>query len=179
MKNSILIGSTGFLGSYIAEEHSPRICNLRFEDSEDAWHNYAAKNSDADSVILLSRTCRKTNPRRDRDTMLNEVSGISKILKAFSNQHFIFSSTKVVYGLTDNDVRFISRKKITDYFVQSLSGQFINTTVDLPDQIFDIKDIEALGKQHQTYAYTKLCNEMLIKQCAKSYTIFRIWDIIL
>ena len=178
MKNTVLIGATGFLGSYIAETYSPHICNLRFEDSIDAWKSYASKNPNIDSVILLSRTCRKIQPRRDRDTMLDEVSGVTKILKAFPNHHFIFSSTKVVYGLVDNDIRTISRESITNYINQSLSGQFINTTVNLPDQPFNEITIETLGKQHQVYAYTKLCNEMLIKQCAKSYTIFRIWDII-
>ena len=93
MNNTVLIGANSFLGSRIVELYNPKICNLRFEDSESDWIDYG-KNADADTVILLSRACRKTAPRRDRHTMLNEVSGISKILNAFPDTHFIFASTK-------------------------------------------------------------------------------------
>lgn len=95
MNNSVLIGASGFLGSRIAELYNPRICKLRFEDNEQSWIDYGRENADADAVILLSRTCRKSTPRRDRETMLNEVSGISKILRAFPDTHFIFASTKL------------------------------------------------------------------------------------
>lgn len=178
MKPLILIGASGFLGSYVNETLRPRVCPLRFEDDLMNWRKYSRDNSDAGAVILLSRACKKTVPRRNQQTMLNEVSGISKILDAFQNQHFVFASTKVVYGLTDNSVNPITRKTITENISKSLSGQFINTTVDLPESNFNQLSIDDLGIEHQIYAHTKLCGESLIKYCAKSYTIFRIWDII-
>lgn len=177
MNNVILIGASSFLGSRIAELYSPRICNLRFEDSDQDWVDYGIENADVDAVILLSRACRKTAPRRDRNTMINEVSGISKILKAFPNTHFIFASTKVVYGLTDDNIQQTSRDSIIEQFSKSLSGKLINSTVDFPETLFNEKNLNNLKLEHQIYAHTKLCAEHLIKYCAKTYTIFRLWDI--
>ena len=177
MNNTVLIGANSFLGRRITELYNPKICNLRFENSEQNWIDYGKENVDVDAVILLSRTCRKTAPRRDRDTMLNEVSGISKILRAFPNTHFIFASTKVVYGLTDDSVHYTSRDSIIEQFSKSISGQLINTTVDFPETSFDEKSLNDLELEHQIYAHTKLCAEHLIKYCAKTYTIFRLWDI--
>lgn len=176
MNNTVLIGANSFLGSRIVELYNPKICNLRFEDSESEWINYG-KNADADNVILLSRACRKTAPRRDRHTMLNEVSGISKILSAFPDTHFVFASTKVVYGLTDNSIHYTSRDSIIEQFLKSISGQLINNTVDFPEISFNEKSLNDLELEHQIYAHTKLCAEHLIKYCAKTYTIFRLWDI--
>ena len=176
MNNTVLIGANSFLGSRIVELYNPKICNLRFEDSESDWIDYG-KNTDADTVILLSRTCRKTAPRRDRYTMLNEVAGVSKILNAFPDTHFIFASTKVVYGLTDDSVHYTSRDSIIEQFLKSISGQLINTTVDFPEISFNEKSLNDLELEHQIYAHTKLCVEHLIKYCAKTYTIFRLWDI--
>lgn len=178
MKDTILIGATGFLGSRIAEKHNSIICPLRFEDSALQWQEFANKNPNAKNIILLGRSCRKTSPRRDRHTMLNEVSGVSKILAAFPDTHIIFASTKVVYGLTDNSVNEISRDEVIGYILKSLSGQFINTTVDLPLTLFNKASLDTLGLEHQIYAHTKLCDESLIRYCAKSFTIFRIWDIV-
>jgi len=177
MNNTVLIGASSFLGSRIAELYNPRICELRFEDSEQYWIDYGEKNADAGAVILLSRACRKISPRRDRNTMLNEVSGISKILHAFPNTHFIFASTKVVYGLTDDNVQPTSRDSIIEQFSKSVSGELINTVVDFPETSFDEKSLNTLGLEYQIYAHTKLCAEHLIKYCAKTYTIFRLWDI--
>jgi nucleoside-diphosphate-sugar epimerase len=178
MNNTVLIGANSFLGSRIAELYNPRICELRFENSEIDWINYGIENADADAVIFLSRACRKSKPRRDRSTMLNEISGISKILRAFPNTHFVFTSTKVVYGLTDDSVQPTSRDSIIEQFLKSLSGQFINTTVDFPETLFNEKSLNDLELEHQIYAHTKLCAEHLIKYCAKTYTIFRLWDIV-
>ena len=177
MNNTVLIGANSFLGSRIVELHDPRICKLRFEDSEQTWTDYGNKNADADAVILLSRACKKTAPRRDRNTMINEVSGVSKILKAFPNTHFIFASTKVVYGLTDDNIQQTSRDSIIEQFLKSLSGKLINSTVDFPEASFNEKSLNDLELEHQIYAHTKLCVEHLIKYCAKTYTIFRLWDI--
>ena len=177
MNNTVLIGASSFLGSRIVELYNPKICKLRFEDSEQAWIDYGVENADADAVILLSRACRKTTPRRDRDTMLNEISGITKILRAFSNTHFVFASTKVVYGLTDDSVKPTSRSSVIEQFSKSLAGELINTTVDFPETSFNEKSLNDLELEHQIYAHTKLCAEHLIKYCAKTYTIFRLWDI--
>lgn len=177
MNNVVLIGANSFLGSRIVELYNPRICELRFEDSEHNWIDYGKKNADATAIILLSRACRKTAPRRNRETMLNEVSGVSKILRAFPDAHFIFTSTKVVHGLTTDSVQPTSRDSIIEQFSISLSGELINTIVDFPETTFDKKSLTELEVEHQIYAHTKLCAENLIKYCAKTYTIFRLWDI--
>lgn len=177
MNNVVLIGASSFLGSRITELYDPRVCDLRFEDSEQDWINYGKSNTDADAVLLLSRACRKSSPRRDRTTMLNEVSGVSKILRAFPDTHFIFTSTKVVHGLTTDSIRFTTRDSVIEQFSISLSGGLINTIVDFPKTTFDKKSLTELEVEHQIYAHTKLCAENLIKYCAKTYTIFRLWDI--
>lgn len=177
MINTVLIGANSFLGNRIVELHDPRICELRFEDNEQNWIDYGKKNADVDAVILLSRACRKTSPRRDRETMLNEVSGVSKILRAFPDTHFVFASTKVVYGLTDNSVQLTSRDSIIEKFTSSIKGELINTVTDFPEIMFIEQSLYDLELEHQIYAHTKLCVEHLIKYCAKTYTIFRLWDI--
>ena len=177
MNNTVLIGATGFLGSYIAENHLVKICPLRFEDSLEDWTRFATDAGPIDHVILLSRACQKTTPRRSISTMLLEVEGISKILQAFPDSHIVYTSTKVVYGLTNNDVRPMSRKQITDYLLQSIYENPINTIVNLPDEDFSESNLSDLGVEHQLYAQTKLVNETLIKNCASTYSIFRIWDI--
>lgn len=177
MNNTVLIGASSFLGKRITELYTPRICELRFENSEQSWIDYGEKNADIDAVILLSRACRKTSPRRDRETMLNEVSGVSKILRAFPNTHFVFASTKVVYGLVNDNIQPTSRDSIIEQLSKSVSGHSINITVDFPETSFDEKSLNTLGLEHQIYAHTKLCAEHLIKYCAKTYTIFRLWDI--
>jgi len=177
MNNTVLIGATGFLGSYIAENHPVKICPLRFENSLDDWTQYAIEAGPIDHVILLSRACQKTHPRRTIETMLLEVEGISKILQAFPSSHIVYTSTKVVYGLTDNDVKPMSRKQITDCLLQSIHENPINTIVNLPDENFSESNLSDLGVEHQLYAQTKLVNETLIKNCASTYSIYRIWDI--
>lgn len=177
MNNTVLIGATGFLGSYIAENYPVKICPLRFEDSLEDWTKFAIDAGPVDNVILLSRACQKTPPRRTVDTMLLEVDGISKILQVFAHSHIIYTSTKVVYGLTDNDVRPMSRKQITDCLLQSIHENPINTIVNLPDETFSKSSLNDLSVEHQLYAQTKLVNETLIKNCASTYSIYRIWDI--
>jgi nucleoside-diphosphate-sugar epimerase len=177
VNNTVLIGATGFLGSYIAENYSVKTCPLRFEDSIEDWTRFAIDAGPVDHVLLLSRSCRKTSPRRTVDTMLSEVDGISKILQVFAQSHIVYTSTKVVYGLTDNDVRPLTRKQITDSLLQSIHDSPINTIVNLPDETFSESSLNDLSKEHQLYAQTKLVNETLIKNCASTYSIYRIWDI--
>jgi len=177
MNNTVLIGATGFLGSYIAENYPVKICPVRFEDSLEDWTRFATDAGPIDHVILLSRACQKTTPRRSISTMLLEVEGISKILQVFSHSHIVYTSTKVVYGLTDNDVRPLTRKQITDAIIESIEQKPINTTVNLPEENFSEGDLFSLGIEHQLYAQTKLVNETLIKNCASTFSIYRIWDI--
>ena len=177
MNNTVLIGATGFLGSYIAENYPVKICPVRFEDSLEDWKKFATNAGPIDHVILLSRACRKATPRRSISTMLLEVEGISKILQVFAHSHIVYTSTKVVYGLTDNDVRPMSRKQITDYMLQSIYEKPINTVVNLPDENFSERKLTDLSAEHQLYAQTKLILETLIKNCSNTYSIYRIWDI--
>jgi nucleoside-diphosphate-sugar epimerase len=108
--------------------------------------------------------------------MLKEISGISKILKAFPDTHFVYASTKVVYGVVDQ-LGEISRDDVIDKISESVAGKHINTIVDLPQVPIHVESLDSLSKEHQIYAHTKLCAESMVKYCADTYTIFRIWDI--
>ncbi|MFZ9047109.1 MAG: hypothetical protein ACO2ZZ_14745, partial [Cyclobacteriaceae bacterium] len=65
-----------------------------------------------------------------------------------------------------------------DYFERALEGAFRNETIHLPEQNKnEIRHKNPLSQEHTLYASTKSIGELLVKSCAKDYTIFRIWDI--
>ena len=167
----LLIGATGFLGQHLASTYSPEIAQHRFENSEKDWKD---SYDHVDTIWLVARCCRKLQPRRDYHTFQKEVSGISKICRAFPHAHIVFTSTKVVYGLTDDHVRPVSRKALGKYFVdsQTYKNQIIN--VPFSSNAYDI-NLKNLNHDHRWYAMTKLACEQIITQ--QTYTILRIWDI--
>ncbi len=170
MKNTLLIGATGFLGQTLATL-GPQIATTRFEDPIDHWQQYEG----IDTVWLVARACRKTSPRRDAETKRIELEGIQRICDVFSDCHVVFTSTKCVYGLTDNDIRHTHREHVARVFCSGFLG-----TRNLPDinnQKHTI-DLSPLGEEHRIYAETKLAAEDIIRRTVRSHSIYRIWDLI-
>jgi nucleoside-diphosphate-sugar epimerase len=167
LNNVLLIGATGFLGQHLTTL-GPQIATTRFEDPADAWQQYQGINT----VWLVARACRKTYPRRDAETKRIELNGIQNICNVFSDCHFVYTSTKVVYGLTDDDVRTCSREHIGNLFVHKFPH-----VQNVPHTDHDTVNLEPLGEEHRIYAETKLAAEDIIKSTVKSCSILRIWDI--
>ena len=165
--NTLLVGATGYLGSYLCQ-FDPVIATTRFEDHEQDWQQY----KNIDRVWLVARACRKTEPRRDMDTFLLETQGVANICRAFPNAHIVYTSTKVVYGLTDDSIMGVSRATIAEHMLNPRGG-----TYDLPARWFQEKSIERLATHHQWYAETKLVCEGLVRS-RPMHTILRIWDIV-
>jgi nucleoside-diphosphate-sugar epimerase len=178
MNNILCLGASGYLGSYLTDRFKCITTAKRFQWSADVWRYDLAHQYDF--VFLLARTCRKHYPRRDRLTMMDEVGGVVKVLTAHPRSHIVFTSTKCVYGVANEEERPMTREDIGDYFERVLNGEFINKTIDLPrrDDGMHVSLINALSDHHRIYADTKICDELLIKNCAHRHTIMRIWDII-
>jgi len=168
LSKTLLIGATGFLGSYLAKTYDCVIAKTRFEDPKEEWSQY----KDIDTVWLVARACRKESPRRDRKTKELEIKGIANIAQTFNDCHFHYTSTKCVYGLTDNDIREIDRSRIGFYMCNNLKG-----THNLPFTTISKINLNPLGKEHKIYAKTKLACEEIIRTTVKSCSIWRIWDI--
>jgi nucleoside-diphosphate-sugar epimerase len=169
LNKTLLIGATGFLGSYLAEHYDVEIATTRFEDPKEDWLQY----KNIDTVWLVARACRKESPRRDRKTKELEIKGIANIAQTFSDCHFHYTSTKCVYGLTDNDIREIDRSRIGFYMCNNLNG-----THNLPFTTINKINLNPLGEEHKIYAKTKLACEEIIRTTVKSCSIWRIWDIV-
>jgi nucleoside-diphosphate-sugar epimerase len=167
MKNTLLIGATGHLGSYLAKTYDVTIATTRFEDPVEAWQQY----KDIDRVWLVARACRKTAPRRDEYTRKLELQGIQNIVDTFKHCHITFTSTKCVYGLTDDSVLPVRAEHIGNIMCHDLYG-----IRNVPDNSYTEINLQPLGKEHRIYAETKLAAEEIIKT-ARSYNIMRIWDI--
>jgi len=169
LNNVLLIGANGFLGSYLAKTYKVTIATTRFEDPIEEWQQY----KNIDTVWLVARACRKTEPRRDRKTKELELKGVCNITETFRHCHFHYTSTKCVYGLTEDDVREISVQHIGNLMCHNTNG-----ISNVPDNDYDTINLKPLGLQHRIYAKTKLACESIIKTTVKSYTIHRIWDIV-
>ena len=170
LNNVLLIGATGHLGQYLADAYKPTIATTRFEDPIDEWQQY----ENIDTVWLVARACRKTSPRRDAETRRIELEGIQRICDVFSDCHVVYTSTKCVYGLTDNDIRHTHREHVGRVFCSGFLG-----TRNLPDinnQKHTI-DLSPLGEEHRIYAETKLAGEDIVRRTVRSHSIYRIWDI--
>ena len=167
LHNVLLIGATGTLGRHLANTYKPTIATTRFEDPKSDWRQYR----DIDTVWLVARACRKIAPRRDSHTMHREISGVRNIVDVFKHCRILYTSTKVVYGLTDNDVRPVSVDHIGNLFMHPHQG-FMN----VPDTDHATVDLTGLGEEHTIYAKTKLACEALVAS-APRHSIYRIWDI--
>ena len=168
---NLLIGATGYLGQHLKDAYKPVTARHRFEHQVTDWTN---SYDQVDTVWLVARACRKQQPRRDYITFSKEVAGVATICRAFPNAHIVYTSTKVVYGITDNEVKPVSRQDIGKYFVNA--KDYKNQTIDVPfgPNVQDV-DITSLSEHHQWYAMTKLACEQIVHQ--QSHTILRIWDI--
>lgn len=167
----LLIGATGYLGQHLKNEYNPMTAKHRFESQVEDWRKAY---DPVDTIWLVARACRKQQPRRDYSTFSKEVAGVSRICRAFPNAHIVYTSTKVVYGITDHEVKPVSRQDISEYFVNAKN--YTNQLIDVPfsDIVQDV-DISSLSQDHQWYAMTKLACEQIVRQ--QLHTILRIWDI--
>jgi nucleoside-diphosphate-sugar epimerase len=176
----VTVGHTGYLGSYLSDRFDTVIWPGRFNWST-SWWTWAGAKVDPDFVFYVARCCGKESPRRTPETLLLETQGIVKAIKAFPNAHFIYTSTKVVNGFTDDWVRTISLRDIGTHFEEAMSGMYQNETVHLPTlsdtAVNRFPAFTSLSYEHQLYAHAKEIGETLVRNCAKSHTIFRIWDI--
>lgn len=172
MDNVLLVGATGFLGQHLKEQYNPVCSTLRFSTH---WKEWQTSYPEIETVWLVARSCRKQSPRRDWRTIAEETSGVATICTAFPKAHIVYTSTKVVYGITDNIVKAITRQEIGKHFVQAKEN-FYNRTVDLPLGKQEDVNTDNLQTEHQIYAHTKLCGEHIVRK--QPHTIFRIWDII-
>ena len=174
MKNIAVIGATGLLGKAMMTCDDTVACGIRFEESH-KFVDWFDEHNNIDTVWYVARACRKSGIRRDFSTFLLEKKAISNLLKSRARHcRMVFASTKVVYGLTDNDVCETS--------CQQVINQFRNTGKKIencPLQRTNNKiTMLGLGKEHKIYALTKLMCESYIKKYCDNFKIVRIWDII-
>ena len=168
MNNVLLIGATGLLGSHLAKTYKPTIATTRFEDPVVEWQQY----KNIDTVWLVARACRKQSPRRDALTKQRELHGIRNIVETFRDCCILFTSTKCVYGLTDNDIRPVSVHHIGNLFMHASTG-----IQNVPHTAHNTVDFSPLGVEHRIYAETKLAGEAIVSTAPK-HSIYRIWDIV-
>lgn len=180
MTKIVTIGHSGYLGSYLVDRFKTETWPGRFHWSEE-WWKWAGNQLDPDVVFYVARACKKEPPRRTKYTLLLESRGITRALLAFPRAKFIYTSTKVVNGYTNDWVRPISLRDLGTHFEEALDGMYENDTLHLPilsDRAVNrFPALETLSEEHQLYARAKEIGETLVRHCAKSHTIFRIWDI--
>ena len=175
-----VIGATSFLGSYAVDRLDAVSINGRFEDSPEAWHHIADTYNYLSTIIILARACRKTDPRRDADTMTTEVAGLAKIISVFNKKRIIYASSKSIDPYERNVYSPISREDITKLLEIASNGHLKNKIINLPNHRsipnLIIPNTETTDPD-SVYAMTKICGEVLVKSCCRDYTILRIWDI--
>ena len=175
-----IIGSTSFLGSYATDRLDAVSIKGRFEDSLDTWQKIADTHSSLTTIIILARACRKTDPRRDANTMTTEVAGLAKIISVFNKKRIIYASSKSIDPYERNVYSQISREDITKLLEVASNGHLKNKIINLPNYRsipkLIIPNTETTDPD-SVYAMTKICGEVLVKSCCRDYTILRIWDI--
>ena len=168
-----VIGATGVLGRALMTMPNTIACPVRFEESKlyDAWFE---SHPEVDTVWHVARACRKTDPRRDFNTFMLEQNAMQNLLSTRArNCRFVYASTKVVYGITSNEITPLSAAVTAENFADHKTG-----TVNFPEW----KDTSKvctnnLSDQHLIYAMTKLVCEKYIQERCSNYKIIRIWDI--
>ena len=168
-----VIGATGKLGRALMTMPNTISCPIRFEDA-DRFGQWFEGNKDVDTVWHVARTCRKKGTRRDFNTFMLELIAMENLLKTRAKDcRFIYASTKVVYGLTDDDVAPVKAKDLIRYFVDTETGVYNCPTWKDNHEI----NLKNLARHHAIYAITKLACERLIGKHCYNYKILRIWDI--
>ena len=175
-----IIGATSFLGSYAVDRLDAISINGRFEDSLETWQDLADAYNYLTTIIILARACRKTDPRRDAETMTTEVGGLAKIISVFNKKRIIYASSKSIDPYERNVYSPISREDITKLLEAASNGHLKNKILNLPNYRSIPKLIipnTGTTDHNSVYAMTKICGEVLVKSCCRDYTILRIWDI--
>ena len=173
MSNIAVIGSTGLLGKAMMKHEGTVACNVRFENSKN-FTSWFAEHPEIDTVWYVARACRKKGIRRDFSTFMLEKKAILNLLSSNAKKcKIVFASTKVVYGLTDNDVAETSCDYVIKQFNQPGTGIFNCPS----NKTHSAVSLNTLGKEHKIYALTKLLCESYIKKYADNFKILRIWDI--
>jgi nucleoside-diphosphate-sugar epimerase len=180
MSNIGIIGCSGFLGSYL-QDYLDAVCiEGRFGWQKRRWKEVAERYKYLDTIVILARSCRKEDPRRDVYTMTKEVGGMAKIVQAFHDKKIIYASSKVVHLGERSNYQPISRHDIATTIETASRGHMRNMIINLPSntrqQVTIVPDV-ATHDPMAVYAMTKICGELLVKSCCKDYTILRIWDI--
>ena len=175
-----IIGSTSYLGQHLVNQLDGYSLDGRFEWSLDDWKKLARTYSYLRSIVVLSRACRKQEPRRDVDTMTSEVKGLANIVSAFHDRRIIYTSTKAIWKKEQRSPGRVDREDIGLMIDIASRGHLRNKIINIPTNkdggrvYADEFDGE---KPIDIYGATKICGELLIRNCCKDYTIFRIWDI--
>ena len=169
-----VIGATGKLGRALMTMPNTISCPIRFEDA-DNFEQWFDGNKDVDTVWYVARACRKVGTRRDHKTFLLEQLSMDKLLKTRASEcRFVYAATKVVYGLTSDEVTPLPANTIASCFIDDKKGLTNCPTWKNKSQL----SVNNLGSEHLIYAMTKLACESLITNKCSNYKIIRIWDIL-
>ena len=168
-----VIGATGTLGRSLMAYPNTVACPVRFVESVE-YARWFDNHPNIDTVWHVARACRKSGVRRDFQTFRLEQNAMNRLLDTRAKQcRFVYASTKVVYGITDEEVTPLPAHHVAHYFSDDKIG-----TVNCPGwKTNQDVDTHALGEQHLVYAMTKLACERLVRQKCPDHKIVRIWDI--
>ena len=161
------------MGTKLMQFPNTMACPVRFENAV-YYKDWFEENKDVDTVWHVARACRKTGVRRDFSTFMLEQNAMKKLLDTRAKDcRFVYASTKVVYGITSNEITPMSAAVTAEDFTDSKIG-----TVNFPDWKGN-REINTgnLGHGHLIYAMTKLVCEQYIQEKCSNHKIIRIWDI--
>ena len=169
-----VIGATGKLGKALMAYDDTIACPIRF-DQADMFKEWFDQNRNVDTVWHVARACRPKGIRRDFKTFMLEQNAIMKLLSTRAKDcKFVYASTKVVYGITKQEVTPLPAHHVAEYFVNGKNGIGNCPSWKTNSEV----STNGLGKEHLIYAMTKLACEKHVSEKCKNYKIIRIWDII-
>jgi len=168
-----VIGATGKLGKSLMRFPDTVACPVRFENAVD-YKDWFEAHKDVDTVWHVARACRKAGVRRDFSTFMLEQNAMKKLLDTRAKDcRFVYASTKVVYGITSDEITPLSADIIAENFTNNNTG-----IVNFPEWKSK-KEINTsnLSNGHLVYAMTKLACEQYVREKCSNHKIIRIWDI--
>jgi len=168
-----VIGATGKLGKSLMQFPNTVACPVRFENAVD-YKDWFEAHKDVDTVWHVARACRKAGVRRDFTTFMLEQNAMKKLLDTRAKDcRFVYASTKVVYGITSDEITPLSADIIGENFIKDNTG-----IVNFPEWK-NKNEINTgnLGNEHLIYAMTKLVCEQYVQERCSNHKIIRIWDI--
>lgn len=168
-----VIGATGTLGRSLMQLPNTVACPVRFENATD-YEKWFEQHKDVDTVWHVARACRRTGVRRDFETFMLEQTAMKTLLETRAKDcRFVYASTKVVYGITNDETTPLSADITAETFADDETG-----VVNFPRWKNNHNvHIDHLSNQHLVYAMTKLVCEQYIREKCSNYKIIRIWDI--